>query len=237
MSCPSRKRKNALCARLDTLRGACLHSYSLVPTPRKITQEKHATQALFRTRCSTSLNVITRPAQRQVVTKQHPPSRIRRPPVSPGATMNDQSRRPGIRGPPRPPVPPLLLRMRRDIQPSQAGPRFRLLLGRGDEDAGGGRLDGAPQAPGLVLLGDDDVVEMPRHLHPALFAVGSVPYTERPHHAGLERRPRVDRVLGARVALSGGGRGRAAALDVHGVAVGALGARGGLAAGGARVLA
>lgn len=42
------------------------------------------------------------------------------------------------------------------------------------------------QRPFVVFLGDNDVVEMTRDLKPALLAVGSVAYTERLLHAGLE---------------------------------------------------
>lgn len=68
-----------------------------------------------------------------------------------------------------------------------------------------------------ILLGNDNVVKVPGHLHPALFAVGPVPYAKRPFHARVRRRPRVERVFRPRVALlRGRGRGR---FDVHGVPV------------------
>ena len=81
------------------------------------------------------------------------------------------------------------------------------------------RLDATPHDTILIALRDNDVVEVAGHLHLAFLAVGSVPYTERPLHAGLEGSPRVDRVLGPHVSLSSGrrrGGGRVARrLDVH----------------------
>lgn len=61
--------------------------------------------------------------------------------------------------------------------------------------------------PIVVVLGDDNMVEMTRDLQSTLFAVGSVTYTERLLHSGLQS-PRVHGMLAARVTKLASGRRR-----------------------------
>lgn len=51
----------------------------------------------------------------------------------------------------------------------------------------------------LIMLRDNDVVKVAWDLHTAFVAVGSVPYTERPLHAGLNIRPGINGVSRSRV--------------------------------------
>ena len=76
-------------------------------------------------------------------------------------------------------------------------------------------LDHAHTLTVTPVLRNDDVVEVARLLVPALLAVGSEPYAERPRHAGLQGRPRVHRVFGPRVSLLR--RPCSRTLEVHGV--------------------
>lgn len=72
----------------------------------------------------------------------------------------------------------------------------------------------------IPLLGNDDVIEVAGHFLLALFAVRSVPYTERLLHA-WHLRPTVERMPAARVSLLRGRGGRR--LDIHGITIAGIG--------------
>lgn len=56
-----------------------------------------------------------------------------------------------------------------------------------------------PPPISFIPLRNDDMIKMPRHLHPALITIRPVPYTERPLHSRRHRGPRVDRMSRPRV--------------------------------------